>query len=91
MQFCANLCIWLQSDDGHYLQISPKCGRSWVLRIKVGALRRDIGLGGFPTVTPSQARDKIERSIDTLEERNATKAARIAAQRRALAPYAKPR
>lgn len=76
---------------GLYLQITPKGGRSWVLRIKVGALRRDIGLGGFPTVTLSQARDKareardkIERGIDPVEERKATKAALIAAQRRGL-------
>ena len=76
---------------GLYLQITPKGGRSWVLRIKVGALRRDIGLGGFPTVTLSQARDKareardkIERGIDPVEERKATKATLIAAQRRGL-------
>lgn len=76
---------------GLYLQITPKGGRSWVLRIKVGALRRDIGLGGFPTVTLSQARDKareardkIERGIDPIEERKATKAALIAAQNRGL-------
>lgn len=30
-----------------HLQLSPKDGRSWVLRAKVGAVRRDIGLGGF--------------------------------------------
>lgn len=76
---------------GLYLQITPKGGRSWVLRIKVGALRRDIGLGGFPTVTLSQARDKarearakIEQGIDPVEERKATKAALVAAQRRGL-------
>lgn len=76
---------------GLYLQITPKGGRSWVLRIKVGALRRDIGLGGFPTVPLSQARDKareardkIERGIDPVEERKTTKAALIAAQRRGL-------
>ena len=76
---------------GLYLQITPKGGRSWVLRIKVGALRRDIGLGGFPTVTLSQARDKareardkIERGIDPVEQRKAAKAALVAAQRRGL-------
>ena len=76
---------------GLYLQITPGGGRSWVLRIKVGARRRDIGLGSFPTVTLSQARDKareardkIERGIDPVEERKAAKAALIAAQRRGL-------
>ena len=76
---------------GLYMQITPKGGRSWVLRVKVGSLRRDIGLGGFPGVTLSQARDKarearakIESGIDPVEERKAAKAALVAAQRRGL-------
>ncbi|WP_296642747.1 tyrosine-type recombinase/integrase [Roseinatronobacter sp.] len=86
-----NVLLSVGGVTGLYLQITPKGGRSWVLRIKVGALRRDIGLGGFPTVTLSQARDKarearakIERGIDPVEERKATKAALVAAQRRGL-------
>ncbi|MCC1481061.1 tyrosine-type recombinase/integrase [Roseibaca sp. Y0-43] len=86
-----NVLFSVGGVTGLYLQITPKGGRSWVLRIKVGALRRDIGLGGFPTVTLSQARDKareartkIEQGIDPVEERKATKAALIAAQRRGL-------
>ncbi|MEL7284559.1 MAG: Arm DNA-binding domain-containing protein [Pseudomonadota bacterium] len=43
---------------GLHIQVTPKGGRSWVLRAKVGKLRRDIGLGGFPAVTLSQAREK---------------------------------
>ncbi|KJS45373.1 MAG: integrase [Roseovarius sp. BRH_c41] len=76
---------------GLYMQLTPNGGRSWVLRIKVGTLRRDIGLGGFPGVTLSQARDKareardkIERGVDPVEERRAAKAALVAAQRRGL-------
>jgi len=76
---------------GLHLQLTPKDGRSWVLRAKVGTMRRDIGLGGFPAVTLSQARDKareardkIERGIDPIEERKAAKAALTAAQRRGL-------
>lgn len=76
---------------GLHLQITPGGGRSWVLRAKVGTLRRDIGLGGFPGVTLSQARDKardarakIEGGVDPVEERKAVKAALIAAQRRGL-------
>jgi integrase len=76
---------------GLHLQITPTGGRSWVLRAKVGTLRRDIGLGGFPGVTLSQARDKarearakIEGGIDPVEERKAAKAALVAAQRRGL-------
>jgi integrase len=76
---------------GLYLQLTPKQGRSWVLRAKVGAARRDIGLGGFPAVTLSQAREKareargkIAQGIDPIEERKATKAALAAAQNRGL-------
>jgi integrase len=76
---------------GLHLQITPGGGRSWVLRAKVGNLRRDIGLGGFPGVTLSQARDKardfrakIEGGVDPVEERKAAKAALVAAQRRGL-------
>lgn len=76
---------------GLYMQITPNGGRSWVLRVKVGTLRRDIGLGGFPGVTLSQARDKardarakIEGGIDPVEERKAAKAALVATQRRGL-------
>jgi integrase len=54
-------------------------------------MRRDIGLGGFPGVTLSQARDKardarakIESGVDPVEERKAAKAGLIAAQRRGL-------
>lgn len=76
---------------GLHMQITPRGGRSWVLRVKVGEKRRDLGLGGFPTVTLSQARDKarevrakIEAGIDPVEERKAAKALLVAAQRRGL-------
>lgn len=41
---------------GLHLLVSPSGARSWVLRTKVGDKRRDIGLGGFPDVTLSDAR-----------------------------------
>lgn len=76
---------------GLHLQITPKAGRSWVLRAKVGSKRRDFGLGGFPAVTLAQAREKaremrskIEGGIDPTEERKAAQAALVAAQRRGL-------
>ncbi|MGI3212558.1 tyrosine-type recombinase/integrase [Roseovarius tibetensis] len=77
--------------SGLHMQITPHGGRSWVLRIKVGSKRRDLGLGGFPSVTLSQARDKarearakIESGIDPVEERKAANAALVASQRRGL-------
>lgn len=76
---------------GLQLQITPNGGRSWVLRVKVGEKRRDLGLGGFPTVTLAQAREKaratrekIEAGIDPIEERRAAKAQLLASQRRGL-------
>lgn len=40
-----------------YLLISPRGTRSWVQRLMVDGTRRDIGLGGYPTVSLSEARD----------------------------------
>lgn len=86
-----NVLFSVGGVPGLYMQVTPNSGRSWVLRVKVGALRRDIGLGGYPGVTLSrarekarEARDKIERGIDPVEERKAVKAALVAAQRRGL-------
>lgn len=76
---------------GLYLQLTPKGGKSWLLRTTVGMKRRDIGLGGFPTVTLAQAREKardarakIEAGVDPVEERKEAKRHLIAAQRRNL-------
>ena len=40
-----------------YLLVSPRGTRSWVQRIMVDGKRHDIGLGGYPTVSLSEARD----------------------------------
>ena len=42
--------------DGLHLFINKKGRKSWVHRITVGGRRRDIGLGGYPTVSLAQAR-----------------------------------
>lgn len=77
--------------DGLLLQITPNNARSWILRCKVGAKRRHIGLGGFPDVSLAQARERarearnaIRRGIDPIEERRATQAALTASQARGL-------
>lgn len=86
-----NVLFSVGGVPGLHMQITPNGGRSWVLRVKVGTMRRDIGLGGFPGVTLAMARDKarearskIENGIDPVEERKAMKAALVAAQRRGL-------
>jgi integrase len=76
---------------GLLLQVTPAEGKSWILKVTVGAKVREIGLGGYPTVTLKNARDharemrdKIRRGIDPVEERKAAKAALFAAQKRGL-------
>jgi len=72
---------------GLLLCVKPSGAKSWVLRYATGetkvskrgkpyALRRDMGLGAFPDVSLSQARDRareardlLYRGIDPLEER----------------------
>ncbi|WP_227751616.1 tyrosine-type recombinase/integrase [Tabrizicola oligotrophica] len=77
--------------SGLYMQITPKGGKTWILRVAMGGKRAEIGLGGFPTVTLAQARDKareardkIERGIDPMAERKAARAALATAQRKGL-------
>lgn len=73
--------------SGLALQVTKTGARSWVLRAVVGAKRRDIGLGGFPSVTLAgareaarAAREKIAAGIDPVEQRRAAKNALILAQ-----------
>lgn len=77
--------------SGLLLQVTPSGGRTWLLRVQVGAKRRELGLGGYPDVSLAMARDRardakdqIRRGIDPVEARKAAKAALAAAQRRGL-------
>lgn len=86
-----NITFAVGGVSGLLLQITPNGGRTWLLRVQVGAKRREIGLGGYPDVTLAMARDrareakdKIRNGIDPIEERKAAKAALTAAQRRGL-------
>lgn len=72
--------------DGLQMQVKDSGARSWILRVKVGARRRDIGLGGFPDVTLEQARgrarearEQLRQGIDPLAARRAAKEALRAA------------
>lgn len=87
----SNAMVPVGGVAGLYLQLAPKGGRTWILRMLVGGRRRDIGLGGFPTVTLAQARDKareardkVERGIDPVEERKSAKARLIEARRKGM-------
>ena len=50
--------------DGLHLFISKRGGKSWVQRKTVDGRRRDIGLGGYPSVSLAQAR---KRAADNRE------------------------
>ena len=61
---------------GLCVQVAPGRARTWILRIKIGARRRDMGLGGFPDVTLASAREKartarglVEQGIDPIVQR----------------------
>lgn len=69
------------------LKVSPTGTRAWVLRVVVGAKRREIGLGAYPDVTLAGAHEKaravrvqIEQGIDPIAERREIKARLIAEQ-----------
>lgn len=53
---------------GLSLQISPTGARSWILRVKVGSKRRDMGLGPYPGVTLAQAYEKARKARETVEQ-----------------------
>jgi integrase len=76
---------------GLLLQVTPSGAKSWILRVKVGNVRRDMGLGGYPAVTLEAARDRareardlISRGIDPVAQKRANKAALLASQAKSL-------
>ncbi len=52
--------------QGLQLQISLTGSKSWLLRVTVGAKRREIGLGAYPGVGISLARDKAQQLRDEI-------------------------
>lgn len=72
---------------GLALYVKPSGTRSWVLRVVIGAKRRDIGLGAYPEVTLADARDtarkmkqQIRDGIDPVEHRRELASRLLAAQ-----------
>jgi integrase len=79
---------------GLHLQVSAAGATTWILRFTAGvkpgtgkAWRRDLGLGGYPAVGLSQARekarearDKIAQGIDPITEKREQRSAMIAAR-----------
>jgi len=52
--------------DGLHLFISKRGSKSWVHRITVDGRRRDIGLGGYPTISLAQARKRASDNRETI-------------------------
>ena len=65
---------------GLHLYCKPSGSRSWVLRVKIGDKRKDIGLGSYPSVSLKTARElarehrlTIKSGIDPIAEQRAKK------------------
>ena len=72
---------------GLHLKISETGAKSWILRVMVASKRRDLGLGSFADVTVEEAREaarqqrlKIKDGADPVADKQATRAAAIAAR-----------
>lgn len=73
--------------SGLLLQVTPNGAKSWIYRTTVGGKRRSIGLGGYPDVTLTQARENaralkkaITQGVDPVEQRKANKRTLVASQ-----------
>ncbi len=53
---------------GLYLNVSESQATSWIFKKKVGDRRREYGLGGYPDVTLSGARDKARQYVEMIRE-----------------------
>lgn len=76
--------------SGLYLRVVPTGARIWVLRATVGSRRRDMGLGGYPSVTLAGAREKarearllIEKGTDPILAKYQARSSLIAEQAKA--------
>lgn len=60
--------ISVGTPPGLSLQITPTGARSWILRVKVGSKRRDMGLGAYPGVSLAEARKKAREAREAIEQ-----------------------
>lgn len=66
--------------SGLMLQITLSGAKSWVLRVTVGAKRREIGLGAYPGVGVALARAKAQQARDEIMSGLDPVAARVTAR-----------
>ena len=77
----------VSDGGGLLLEVHPKGAKVWICRLTVDGKRRDMGLGGFPTVTLAAARKSAEAArrnardgVDPMAKRDAEAAERKAAR-----------
>jgi len=76
---------------GLHLQVTGTGARTWILRIRVGDARREMGLGAFPGVPLAEAReaarrarDLVRQGVDPIEQQKAARDALRAATARSI-------
>lgn len=80
-----------RSDGGGLMiEVRPTGAKMWICRLTVDGKRRDMGLGGFPTVTLAKARaaamaaiQAAGQGVDPIVSRAAEQAERVAARKAA--------
>ncbi len=77
--------------SGLALQVLPTGGKSWILRATVGGRRRDMGLGGYPSIPLAEARqraraarDQIRGGVDPIVNLQRVKSELVASQRASI-------
>ncbi len=77
----------VSDGGGLLLEVKPSGAKIWLCRLTVDGKRRDMGLGGYPTVSLKEARERAEaarklaeRGTDPIAAREAEAAARKAAR-----------
>ena len=75
-----------RDGEGLYLNIKPTGAKSWVQRIVVDGKRRDIGLGGYPSVSLAEARKVAVANKGGVKEQGKTKKAKEAKIRKSTTP-----
>ncbi|WP_282609706.1 integrase arm-type DNA-binding domain-containing protein [Pelagibius sp. Alg239-R121] len=80
----------IADGGGLYLQISKSGSKSWLFRFSLNNRAREMGLGGYRTVSLAEARDEalanrklLREGLDPIEVRKARRLSDKAAQRKA--------
>jgi integrase len=80
-----------RDGGGLYLQVARGGSRSWILRYRLGGRRRHLGLGGYPTVSLAEARERagaarlmLQKGDDPVEKRRGQRVSALLAGAKAM-------